>query len=139
FRSGDHAVGRVIARPFAGEIGAFYRLSDQRHDFSLIPPTPNLLSQLQRNGIRTYSIGKVIDLFAEVGFDDYTRTHGNADGLMRISECPRDIPTAPHSFLSASRIDTDQLFGHRNDVDGYALCLKEIDDALPHLFNQLQD
>lgn len=139
YRIGEHAVGRVIARPFTGESGGYFRLSDQRHDFSLVPPKPNLLTYLQQHGIQTFSIGKVIDLFAETGFDAYTRTQGNDDGLARIIDWLRNTPTSEPAFLFANLIDTDQLYGHRNDVDGYAQCLVDIDNALPNLLNQLHD
>jgi phosphopentomutase len=104
-----------------------------------VPPKPNLLTHLQQHGIQTFSIGKVIDLFAETGFDAYTRTHGNDDGIARITDWLRNTPTNPPAFLFANLIDTDQLYGHRNDVDGYAQCLVDIDNALPSLLNQLHD
>jgi phosphopentomutase len=133
--TGPHGVGRVIARPFTGESGAYKRLSDQRHDFSSIPPEPNLLTVLQEAGIKTYSVGKVIDLFAERGFTQYHRTKSNDEGIARLLSV---MSAVQNSFIFVNLIDTDQLYGHRNDVAGYALCLENIDRALPALLKKLK-
>ncbi len=137
FVEGDYAVGRVIARPFAGEGPPFYRLSDHRHDYSLLPPEPNLLTRLQSNGVMTQSIGKVIDLFAGRGFDDHRKTEGNSDGLGAIIEWWSSPDVGRDSFQFVNLIDTDQLYGHRNDPVGYSRCLEEIDRALPSILNNL--
>jgi phosphopentomutase len=132
---GEHAVGRVIARPFHGEPGSFERLSDDRHDYSMIPPKPNLLSLLQENGVKTYTIGKVIDLFAEEGFDQYRRTKSNAEGLSQtLSLMSAGIN---NSFVFVNLIDTDQKYGHRQDPHGFGESLQEIDRALPAMLNKL--
>jgi phosphopentomutase len=132
---GEHAVGRVIARPFHGEPGSFERLSDDRHDYSMIPPKPNLLSLLQENGVKTYTIGKVIDLFAEEGFDQYRRTKSNAEGLSQtLSLMSAGIK---NSFVFVNLIDTDQKYGHRQDPHGFGESLQEIDRALPAMLNKL--
>ena len=132
---GDHAVGRVIARPFHGEPGSFERLSDDRHDYSMIPPKPNLLSLLQDQGVKTYTIGKVIDLFAEEGFDQYRRTKSNAEGLSQtLSLMSAGIK---NSFVFVNLIDTDQKYGHRQDPEGFGESLQEIDRALPAMLNKL--
>ncbi|WP_340104961.1 phosphopentomutase [Rhodohalobacter sp. 8-1] len=134
---GDAEVGRVIARPFEGKPGEFERLSGQRKDFSSIPPEPNLLSLLQDNQIKTYSIGKVIDLFAGNHFTQYRKTKSNAEGLSQLlSLLSAGID---QSFIFANLIDTDQLFGHRQDPDGYASCLEEIDRALPAILGKLTE
>lgn len=134
---GRHAVGRVIARPFAGNRGSFHRVMDQRHDYSLIPPEPNLLSLLLENNISTYSIGKIVDLFSDQCFTQYRRTKSNAEGisqlLSQMSAGPRD------SFTFVNLIDTDQVYGHRQDPEGFARCLEEIDRALPSLLDKLRD
>jgi phosphopentomutase len=132
---GEHATGRVIARPFAGEPGAYYRLTDQRHDYSLEPPYPNLPEYLQREGIRTFSIGKVIDLFAENGFSDFRRTKNNAEGLSQLLDVMQKVND---TFVFANLIDTDQLFGHRNDPVGYAGSLREFDAVLPSILAGLK-
>lgn len=131
---GDHAVGRVIARPFAGEPGTYYRLSDQRHDYSLAPPYPNLPEYLLQVGVKTYSVGKVIDLFAERGFSQYRRTKNNAEGIAQLLNL---MPAVKDSFVFVNLIDTDQLFGHRNDPQGFGASLEEFDRALPAILSKL--
>lgn len=134
---GDAEVGRVIARPFGGEPGNFERLSDQRKDYSSIPPEPNLLSLLLGNQVKTYSIGKVIDLFAGHHFTQYRKTKSNAEGLSQLlSLLSAGIDK---SFIFANLIDTDQLYGHRQDPEGYATCLEEIDRALPAILGKLTE
>lgn len=133
----QHAVGRVIARPFEGSIGDFVRISDKRHDFSLIPPEPNLLSLLQKGGISTYSIGKIIDLFAGKGFTQYRRTKSNAEGISQLLSLMS--AGVKNSFTFVNLIDTDQIYGHRQDTVGYARCLEEIDRALPSLIGKLNE
>jgi phosphopentomutase len=134
---GDAEVGRVISRPFEGNPGLFERISDQRKDFSSIPPTPNLLSVLQDNQIKTYSIGKVIDLFAGNHFTQYRKTKSNAEGLSQLlSLLSANIG---QSFIFTNLIDTDQLYGHRQDPEGYGTCLEEIDRALPAILGKLTD
>ena len=134
---GEHAVGRVIARPFHGKPGAFERLSDQRHDFSLKTPKPNLLSELQRNGIRTYSVGKVIDLFADEGFTQFRRTKSNTEGISQLLSLMS--ANIDQSFTFVNFIDTDQIYGHRQDPEGFARCLEEIDRSLPAIIQKLND
>lgn len=134
---GKHGVGRVIARPFHGEPGAFERLSDQRHDFSLKPPVPNLMSELTENGIKTYSIGKIIDLFADTGFTQFRRTKSNAEGISQLLSLMS--AKVDNSFTFVNLIDTDQIYGHRQDTKGFAKCLQEIDRALPEMVRKLED
>ncbi len=140
--TGEHAVGRVIARPFTGKPGNFKRISEQRHDFSLDAPVPNLPRILQENGITTYSIGKVIDLFAEKGFNQYRRTKSNDEGLAQILNIMSAFrgPESPGgNFVFTNLIDTDQLFGHRNDPEGYAASLQTIDRAIPAMLERLNE
>lgn len=133
--TGEHAVGRVIARPFKGVPGAFERVSDQRHDFSLLPPEPNLLTCLQGAGVTTCSIGKIIDLFAGQGFDHSRRTKGNAEGISRLLSLMS--AGMQNSFTFINLIDTDQIYGHRQDPVGFATCLEEIDRAIPAMIGKL--
>jgi len=132
----EHGVGRVIARPFKGEPGNFERISDQRHDFSRKPPEYNLVNRLQDEGIKTYSIGKVIDLFAEQGFTQYRRTKSNAEGIAQLLSL---MSAASDSFVFVNLIDTDQKYGHRLNPEGYADCLQEFDRAIPAIVSKLQD
>lgn len=132
--TGKHAVGRVIARPFIGEPCNFERLSDQRHDFSLAPPDKNVVIQLQKRGVKTYALGKIIDLFAEKGFTQYRRTKSNAEGISQLLSL---MSAVEDSFVFVNLIDTDQKYGHRLDPDGYAECLQEFDRALPAIASKM--
>jgi len=133
---GEHGVGRVIARPFKGKPGNFERLSDQRHDFSMRPPEYNLVNRLRNEGINTYSIGKIIDLFAEQGFTQFRRTKSNAEGISQLLSL---MSAASDSFVFVNLVDTDQKYGHRLDPQGYAECLQEFDRAIPAIVSKLQD
>lgn len=133
---GENEVGRVIARPFTGSPGSFVRLSDHRHDFSLKPPSPNLPEYLQAKGIKTYSIGKVIDLFAEQGFNHFRRTKSNAEGIAQLLNLMKAVKDG---FVFVNLIDTDQLFGHRNDPQGYGRSLEEFDRALPAIIKSMSN
>lgn len=133
---GNHAVGRVIARPFEGGPGRFVRDSDQRHDFSLEPPGANIIQQLKDAGIKTYSIGKVVDLFAEDMFTQYRRTKSNAEGISQLLSL---MSAAEESFIFVNLIDTDQKYGHRLDPKGYAQSLQEFDRALPPILKKVKD
>lgn len=134
---GEHAVGRVIARPFSGAPGEFRRISEKRHDYSIEPPEPNLLSLLQDHGVTTISVGKVIDLFAGKGFDQSFPTTGNSDGLQKLKQVMDDAPE--ESFTFVNLIDTDQIYGHRQDTEGFARCLEEIDRELPAILEKMQE
>ena len=132
----QHAVGRVIARPFGGVSGNYYRLSDQRHDYSLEPPEPFLPQYLQQNGIETVSVGKIADLFAERGFSRAIRTKSNTGGLETLLGI---MGQQKNAFVFTNLIETDQNFGHRNDADGYAKALEEIDRAIPSFLRAMKD
>ncbi|MDZ7773563.1 MAG: hypothetical protein U5K31_12620 [Balneolaceae bacterium] len=134
--TGEHRVGRVIARPFEGEPGHFERLSHDRRDYSLAPPEPNLLSLLKEAGIRRYSIGKISDLFGEDYFTQYRKTRGNAEGLSQMLSL---MSAAEDSFVFVNLIDTDQKYGHRLDPEGSASCLQELDRAVPAMFSKLRE
>lgn len=131
---GEHEVGRVIARPFTGTY-PFDRISDQRKDLSAIPPENNILEVLQENGVKTYSIGKVIDLFAGKGFSQYRKTKNNAEGIAQLLSA---MSAVQNSFVFVNLIDTDQLYGHRLDPEGYAQSLEEFDRALPAILSKLK-
>ena len=130
---GEHGVGRVIARPFTGKNGSFERLSDQRHDYSMKPPEYNIINRLRQEGVKTYSIGKVIDLFADQGFTQFRRTKSNAEGISQLLSL---MSAASDSFVFVNLIDTDQKYGHRRDPEGYAECLQEFE---PAMVSKLQD
>ncbi|MDZ7691227.1 MAG: phosphopentomutase [Balneolaceae bacterium] len=134
--NGKHAVGRVIARPFEGTPGNFDRISDKRCDYSVPPAKENLVYQLYKNGIKTYSIGKVIDLFADKGFTQYRKTRSNAEG---ISQTLSLMSAVENSFVFINLIDTDQIYGHRLDPAGYANALQEIDRAIPAIASKIKE
>jgi phosphopentomutase len=132
----EHGVGRVIARPFHGKPGNFERLSDQRHDYSMKPPRHNIVNQLQEVGIKTYSIGKIFDLFAEQGFTQFRRTKSNAEGISHLLSL---MSAASESFVFVNLLDTDQEYGHRLNPIGFAECLQEFDRVIPAIVSKLQE
>jgi phosphopentomutase len=120
------SVGRVIARPFSGDAGAFERTLG-RHDFALAPPTRSYLVALQNAGIPVHAVGKVGDLFADVGIDATHPGGSNAQALASIGELVADLDGG---FVLANLIETDQVYGHRKDVAGFHGALREIDAAV---------
>lgn len=123
---GKHGVGRVIARPFAGEYPDFVR-TPGRHDFSLIPPGDTMLDVLEREGFDTISVGKIYDIFAGKGIQKSIPTKGNTDGIRRLFEMQKaDF----NGLCFVNLVDFDMLYGHRNDVSGYARAAAEFDEAL---------
>ncbi len=123
---GDHAVSRVIARPFVGEPGAFQR-TDRRRDFSLEPVGQTILDVLAARGVPVFAIGKIGDLFAERGISESVHTHDDLDGLARTAEAARRVD---RGLIFANVVDLDTVYGHRNDAEGYARQLERIDAAL---------
>lgn len=134
---GEHEVGRVIARPFKGKVDNFERISDQRHDFSSVPPKNNLVKKLQETGVKTYSVGKVADLFAGEGFNESYPTKSNAQGISELLGLMS--ANLENSFVFVNLIDTDQLYGHRLDPEGYAESLKEFDRAIPAIVSKIRE
>jgi phosphopentomutase len=131
--TGEHAVARVIARPFEGEPGA-YRRTANRHDFSLEPPRPNYLSRLREAGARVTGVGKIHDIFAGCDIDESQPTRSNADGLARTVALARD---GRDGLVFVNLVETDMTYGHRNDPEGFHRCLQEIDAAVPDLLAAL--
>jgi phosphopentomutase len=126
---GPFEVGRVIARPFEGEPGAFKRTTN-RHDYAVPPPKGMLLDQLQARGLEVSSVGKIFDVFLGRGIRDHEKTVSNADGMAKTLKMMKDQPSG---LIYVNLVDFDQLFGHRNDVEGYAKALEEVDAWLPSL------
>ncbi|MBQ5592295.1 MAG: phosphopentomutase [Clostridia bacterium] len=124
--TGEHAVGRVIARPFEGEYPDFRRTAN-RHDFSLEPPKPTLLDALADNGKTVYAIGKIYDIFAGKGITEHVFTHSNAEGMQKtLKALDKDF----EGLCFTNLVDYDMLYGHRQDVDGYAKAFAEFDGWL---------
>ena len=134
---GDHAVGRVIARPFVGRKGAFTRVSEERKDFSLRPPAETIQEALQAAGVRTVAIGKIGDLFGGRGFDVIRKTKRNEAGIEETIRHLRE--DEERTFVWTNLVDFDQEFGHRNDPDGFARALEEFDRALPRILEAVPD
>ncbi len=129
--------GRVIARPFAtNEKGEFYRL-DTRKDYALNPPQKTMLDKLKENGYDVVGIGKIEDVFNFQGITESNHTRNNQTGIQAIIETTkrRDI----NGLVFANLNDTDMLYGHRNNYVGYANALKEIDDNIPAILENLAD
>ncbi|MBE6652163.1 MAG: phosphopentomutase [Ruminococcaceae bacterium] len=129
---GKHAVGRVIARPFEG-VYPFKRTS-RRHDYSIEPPADTMLDAIKNAGMDSVAVGKISDIFAGKGITEAIRTASNADGMRVTSEmAERDF----HGICFTNLVDFDMLYGHRNDVEGYAVAASEFDcwlaDFLPVL------
>jgi phosphopentomutase len=133
--TGDHAVGRVIARPFEGEPGAFRRTQGRR-DFSVKPPGRSYLEELQAVGAPVHAVGKVRDLFAGVGIDAYHPGPSNERGIAAIGELVRDLEAG---LVFANLVETDQVYGHRHDVEGFHRALREIDAAVGEWLGLLRD
>ena len=123
---GNHAVGRVIARPFVGEYPNYTRTSN-RHDFSLVPTKKTILDVIKENGMDVIGVGKINDIFAGVGITEVIKTQGNADGIEKtLSVMDKDF----NGLCFVNLVDFDMLYGHRNDVDGYATALSYFDEKL---------
>lgn len=133
--TGEHGVGRVIARPFAGESGHYVRTSG-RHDYSLLPPGTTMLDQLSGAGKAVIGVGKIRDIFAGRGITEYVTTAGNADGIEKtMAYMKRDFD----GLCFVNLVDYDMLYGHRRDVDGYARALTAFDEKLPGLLALLRE
>ena len=128
-------VGRVIARPFIGTSGAFTRTAN-RHDYALEPTGDTLLDWLSRKGVAVVSIGKVADLFAGRGIARSIQTLSDADGLEKLSAVMMDTPAG---LIFMNLVDCDTVYGHRNDIAGYAANLERIDARLGRLLPALRE
>ncbi len=133
--SGPYEVGRVIARPFIGVPGAFSR-TPNRHDYAVPPPQGMLLDQLASRDVEVYSVGKIFDVFLGRGIREHELTKSNADGMAKTLGA---METVERGLIFVNLVDFDQLYGHRNDVEGYARALEEVDSWLPSLEAGLDD
>jgi phosphopentomutase len=124
--SGEHAVGRVIARPFAGVAGSFER-TDGRRDLALAPPSRSYLDELGDEGVPVHAVGKVGDLFVGAGV---SVTHPAPTNRHAIAETSRLLGEQSEGLIFTNLIETDQVFGHRKDVEGFHSALREIDAAV---------
>jgi phosphopentomutase len=132
--TGEHAVGRVIARPFSGEPGAFER-TEGRRDFALVPPSRSYLLELQDVGVPTHGVGKISDLFAGVGLG---HSHPSATNARALKSARRLFEEIDRGFVFVNLIETDQVYGHRKDSLGFYEALRKIDAELAHWLPQLR-
>lgn len=132
---GEHGVGRVIARPFTGTSGNYTR-TPRRHDFSLLPPSVTMLDQLKDAGKAVISVGKIKDIFAGRGITEAVYTKGNEEGIAQtLHFLEKDF----EGLCFVNLVDYDMLYGHRNDVDGYARALAFFDRKLPEILDRLRE
>lgn len=131
---GEHAVARVIARPFVGTPGHFTRTSNRR-DFSLSPFEPTVLDHLKDHGYAVIGIGKIGDIYNDQGITQSLHTDSNLDGIHKIIQT---MKKPFHGLLFANLVDFDAKFGHRRNIQGYAEALKEFDNHLPEILSLLQ-
>ena len=130
---GPHEVGRVIARPFIGEPGHFTR-TPNRKDYAVPPPKGMLLDQLDSHDVMVFSVGKIFDVFLGRGIREYEKTKNNADGMAKTLSALDEVKDG---LIFVNLVDFDQLYGHRNDVEGYACALEEVDAWIPSLIDKL--
>jgi phosphopentomutase len=122
----DWRIGRVIARPFVGHIGHFSRTANRR-DYSMPPPGDTVLDVLLKNGLAVTGIGKIENIFAGRGISRSRPSHDNSEGMSLVGE---ELAAATRSLIFANLVDFDMLYGHRNDIDGYAAALEAFDREL---------
>ncbi|MGZ5212712.1 MAG: phosphopentomutase [Actinomycetota bacterium] len=131
--TGEHTVGRVIARPFEGPAGAFVR-SPERRDFAVLPPGPTVLDRLQAADVPVYGVGKIRDIFSGQGITEGRYSDSNDHGV----ELTLDYLKRPSAaFVFTNLVDFDSKFGHRNDPAGYAKAIVAFDRRLPELIGAL--
>jgi phosphopentomutase len=130
---GPYEIGRVIARPFIGEPGHFTR-TPNRKDYAVPPPKGMLLDQLDGHGVMVFSIGKIFDVFLGRGIREYEKSKSNADGMAKTLGA---LDAVKDGLVFVNLVDFDMLYGHRNDVEGYARALEEVDAWLPSLMDKL--
>ncbi len=132
--TGKHAVGRVIARPFVGEPGNYERTAN-RHDFSLEPPRPNYLTLAREAGAAVHGVGKIPDIFAHLDIDEEHPTKSNVEGIQVTERLLRELDAG---FVFTNLVETDMLWGHRNDPVNFHRALQDFDRRLPDLLDALR-
>ena len=127
---GKHRVGRVIARPFEGDVGHFKRTT-RRHDYAVDPPKPMLLDVLGERKVPVFGVGKIHDIYNGRGVDDYVTTKSNTDGMAKLTAAAKE---RPKGLIFCNLVDFDMLYGHRKDMEGFAGSIEEFDAQLaPYL------
>ena len=133
--TGKHGVGRVIARPFAGEYPTFKRTAN-RHDYSIKPPRDTMLNHLHSAGLDTIGIGKIYDIFDGSGISEKIKTKSNDDGMDQTLKIANSLFKG---LCFVNLVDFDMMYGHRNDVDGYAKAISEFDLWLNKMLPEIRD
>lgn len=131
---GEHGVARVIARPFAGEPGSFYRTKDRR-DYSLPPTGETILDVLVASGVPVTAIGKISDIFTGRGISTSLSAKSNNETMSQLLFA---LDTVEEGLIFANSVDFDMVYGHRNDVEGYAKALEETDRYIPDVLRKLR-
>ena len=132
---GDNLIGRVIARPFVGEVGSFKRTSN-RKDYAIDPPGKTMLDYIKEDNKDVISIGKIYDIFNGFGITEKIKTVSNLDGINKTIEImKKDF----NGLLFTNLVDFDMMYGHRNDVEGYANAISEFDSKIPELLENLNE
>jgi len=135
--SGEHNVGRVIARPFIGPVDGVYQRTERRRDFSALPPRPTVLDRLVEAGQRVMAVGKIEDIYAHRGITDVIHSTNNMAGVDATLEFMRtSVDTG--GLILANLVDFDMLYGHRNNPRGYADALQAVDGRVPELLGAMQ-
>ena len=135
---GEHAVGRIIARPFLGpDTGGVYQRTHRRRDFALKPTEPTVLDRLEEIGVKSYGIGKIGEIFAWQGICSSPHSENNMHGFDNLLK--RVTDDTDSGFVFANLVDFDMVWGHRNDVEGYARGLEAVDARMPELFDAMQE
>ncbi len=132
---GEHAVGRVIARPFVGTEGSYTR-TDRRHDFSLKPIQKTVLDSIKEKGLKVKAVGKINDIYSGQGITDSVHIHNNMDGVDKTLEYMKETF---NGLIFTNLVDFDMQFGHRNNIEGYAQALREFDERIPEIIKNLTD
>jgi phosphopentomutase len=132
--TGKHEVGRVIARPFEGEPGNYVRTPD-RHDWSVKPRQPNYLTLVREAGHKVHAVGKIRDIFAGVDIDESHPTRSNVEGITQTERLLRELDDG---LVFVNLVETDMLWGHRNDPVNFHRCLQDFDRRLPDLLAELR-
>ena len=131
---GKHGMGRVIARPFVGDAVNGFKRTSNRHDYSLEPPKDTLLDVIKANGLDSIAVGKIYDIFAGKGTTEHVYNTSNANGLEHAMHyADQDF----RGLCFINLVDFDMVYGHRRDIDGYALALNEFDQWLPKFMDKL--
>jgi phosphopentomutase len=134
---GKYRVGRIIARPFVGDSAATFKRTTNRRDFSVPPPEPTLLDRVSEAGMPVIGVGKISDIFAASGVTTSHKTKDNADGMAKTLKAFRELDR--DGLIFTNLVDTDQLFGHRNDTVGFKESLEAFDEWLPDMLAELGD